>query len=287
MSALSRFGLVTTGLLLAAGVMVSGTAASAAEGVPYTDNDVAGSIAFCDAQGHQVTGGRLDDLPFAAFVVSNFAPPAPYNKANAVGTWLTAYQPREGVAPGDWSGEQMTASSFYSDPRFPKAEVLPQDISLRQIVGDFPPQWDGFVQLRMYVKVDNEPVYSQRYPAADIKVAGDTWKLVRGGGVSCTTTGTARSIAHTLIPQELTSSPSTGDAGSKSSIAAGGNGSDGVNGSAGANGGNSGTHSSAKTSSKSGNSWLLPLFVVGAAAVVGGGLFGYRRIFRRSLSPEN
>ena len=249
---------------------VSGSPARAAD-VPYTDPNASGAIGFCDAQGHEVKGGKLDATPFVAFTVGNFRPPAPYDTPGT-GAWLIAYQPRKGVDPGNWSGEQLTASSTYTKPDFPKIEMLAQDVTMRQIVEDYPPQWDGLLQLRMYVKAVNQPAYSARYPAADIRISGDSWNLVRGGGVSCTASGTATSRAHLLIPTQLTSSPASLSGGSRTPPATGTESS-----------GDTGDHPQTRASSRSGSSvstrsaWLVPVALIALGGASWAGVVALRK----------
>jgi len=252
--------------------VVSGTAQAAS--VPYTDAHSKGSIGFCDANGHEVTSGKITDRPFAPFVVSGFRPPAPYDQPGAT-TWLIAYQPRKGVDPGNWSGFQLTASSTYTVPAYPKAEVLPQDRTLSQAVNSYPPQWDGLLQLRMYFKANNEPVASGEYPSADVRISGDQWTLVRGGGVSCTKSGEAQSVARSLIPDKLTTTPgiaaSDGPPATSSADA-----------SAGIDGGSTGPQTKLATASSTsaGGPWILSAVAAGFVAIVGAGLFRARKKLR-------
>jgi len=209
----------------------------------------------------------------AAFAVSNYRPPAPYDRPNT-GAWLLALQPRQGNDPGEWSGEQMTATSTYTNPNFPKAEVLATDITLEQVVHDFPPKWDGLVQLRMYVKTADDPTYLLHYPTADIKISGNTWTMVRGGGVTCTGSGTASSIIHGIILPQSAQESSAATGSSASSGAPKGS-------SGGKPSSDNVTTSASHKSNDVGRSWLLPTVAMGVLLLVGGAIAGRKRLFGR------
>ena len=49
-----------------------------------------------------------------------------------------------------------------------------------------PPYWDGLYELRMFFTSPDKAPWTSSYPAAVIKVTGNTWTLVQGGGSSCT-----------------------------------------------------------------------------------------------------
>ena len=183
--------LVGAALLLTAGPAV-------AQSAPYTDPMATGYIGFCDAHGHSVQSGSLDAIPFVAKAISSTGVKAPYN-APGSSAWLNAYQPRQGVTPPEWSGEQLISASLFSTAAHPAVVGTKGDISLRQFVQDAPPQWDGFVQLRMYVKAPTTPYDALHYAATDIQVSGNSWHVVRGGTVSCSA-GTGKSIGALLAP---------------------------------------------------------------------------------------
>jgi hypothetical protein len=188
---------IVLGLLgVVSSVLVGAGAAAASTGVPYVDNRVAGSIGLCDEKGQPLTHGSVDTKPFVWKAVDATAAPAPYNGNGATAT-LYAYQPRQGVDPGEWSGEQLSASSRFSDPAHPAAALTGLDDSLSAFLGDFPPQWNGLVELRIYLGAPNEPPYSQTYDAANIAINGSNWKLVGGSPVSCDS-GSAVSLEQVL-----------------------------------------------------------------------------------------
>jgi uncharacterized membrane protein YgcG len=189
---------VALGLALLGTAVGTGAAGAATPGVPYTDPDVTGYIGLCDQAGHQVTSGSLAAAPFAYRAVSSQAAPAGYNGASRTAT-LAAYLPMQVLPPGDWSGEQLTATSRYTNPAHPMTAGTTADESLQTFVADFPPEWDGFVQIRMFLGAANQPALTTRYPALDIQVTGSTWTAVGGGPVDCNS-GTSESLETIVLP---------------------------------------------------------------------------------------
>jgi len=198
-----------TGWVVAMGMVLMGMAgttgsAGAAPVVPYTDPSVVGSIGLCNQAGQQITSGSIDTTPFAWRAVSTQAAPSPYNNSTRTAI-LSAYQPIQGLPPGDWSGDQLTASSRYTNPANPMAAATKGDDSLKDVVEDFPPKWNGFIQLRMYLGAADEQADTLHYPALDIQVTGDTWAAVGGATVNCNS-GTAESIESIVLPKTSSSS---------------------------------------------------------------------------------
>jgi hypothetical protein len=161
-------------LLAPAAVVLLAAAPAYAESVPFTDRNATGGITLCDAQGSISTSGRVD-LPLGATVVGGTAAVAPYDK-NTPSATLVAYQPRRSVEPGEWSGQGMTGLSRYSNPKHPMVEILPQDYTIRGFVDAYPAQWDGLVQLRIYLRALNQPTKNDTYAATTLKVTGGTWR---------------------------------------------------------------------------------------------------------------
>lgn len=266
-----------TSLLVAlAAVAALPSLAVAAPGVPYHDDRVAGHLAFCDGHGRALTGGPLTDAPFAAKVVSDVVPPGADDPQT--GAFVLAYQPRQGVAPGAWSGEQLTASSTYTDRRHPSAEVTYGDVTLLQASQDYPPQWDGLLQLRMYTKAPQQPVYSARYAAADVRITGGRWQVVDPVALPCTS-GTATSVARVLAPESVASPRPSGrpaqaaaraTAPSPSPTARAGSQAPAATGRQTAEQGPHGTGG--------GSRWVLPVSLLAVALAAGGGLLGWRRL---------
>ena len=131
---------------------------------------------------------------------------------------LSAYLPMQGLPPGDWSGEQLTASSQYSNPQSPMAQATAKDEPLEDFVQDYPPGWDGFIQLRLYLGAPDEPSYVQHYPVLNLEISGDTWTAVGGGPVNCSA-GNAESLETAVAPPSTTTTVSSSGGGGKASTA--------------------------------------------------------------------
>jgi hypothetical protein len=175
-----------------------GVPAAASAAVPYHDPSADGYLGLCDAQGHQITSGSIDTTPFAWRAVSSTPAQGLYAGPTRTAV-LMAYQPIDGLASSDWSGDQLTASSRYSNTANPMAAATGGDESLAGFMTEYSPKWDGILQLRMYLGASNEAVYSLHYPALDIQVTGKTWHALDGGQVNCKS-GTAESIESVLLP---------------------------------------------------------------------------------------
>jgi hypothetical protein len=173
-------------------VLTGATAVGADPTVPYTDPNAVGYIGLCNQAEQQITSGTLSTTPFVWRAVSSQPAPAQYNGADGTAI-LSAYLPMLGLPPGDWSGEQLTASSRYSNPQSPMAQATAKDVPLQDFIEDYPPKWDGFVQLRLYLGATNQPAYVQHYPVLNLEISGDTWTAVGGGPVNCSA-GSAESL---------------------------------------------------------------------------------------------
>jgi hypothetical protein len=207
---------------------VGAPAASAGSAaVPYTDPRSVGFIGLCNSAGQQITTGSISTRPFVVRAVDSKPAAAPYNATGRTAT-LYAYQPREGLPPGAWSGEVMTAAGRYSSPAHPMTAGTPLDDSLADFMSDYPLSWNNLIQLRMYLGAPNEPIDSVSYPTINLKVTGKTWKVVGASGkVSCTA-GSSVSVETILLPSSqlhpsssASQSSSGKPTGGKSSTAAG------------------------------------------------------------------
>ena len=195
-----------SGLALLCSTGLAGVAAASSL-APFTDPSAVGYIGLCNLAGHQITGGNVNTTPFAWRAVSSEPARAPYNNAWRTAI-LLAYQPRQGLPAGEWSGDELTASSRYSNPTHPMVAATGGDDSLEEFIQEFHPVWDGYLELRIYLGTQNAEVYSVRYPALAIKVTGDTWHAVGGGPVNCHS-GTAESLESIVLPKSKTALPST------------------------------------------------------------------------------
>jgi len=199
--------LVTLAVVSAALIApVLGASAAAADTLPFSDPAVAGRITLCDKNLKPLTSGDIRKEPFVWRAVSDVPTTGAYFTSSGMAT-LYAFQPREKVPPAEWTGKQLTATSVYTNAKVPMVQSVPNDIALRDFVS-VAPLWDGLVQLRIFLSNDGVPVQSKPYAAAVIKVTGTTWKLVSGGGGSCTD-GKAVSVATLLLtPSQTGASPS-------------------------------------------------------------------------------
>ena len=175
---------------LAAGVvLVAGVVIWRIQGqdvtVPYDDPQAVGLLTLCSADGEAVTEGKVGDQPFAAFVLGDTGLPAEVEPTGAVAT-LYAYQPREGVAAGEFSGAPLTAAGALGDPARPGVRVTEDVWTVDDFVTAFPADLDGFVQLRLVLGTPEAGTLTENpYDTADLRVDGDRWELVRGGSASC------------------------------------------------------------------------------------------------------
>ena len=183
-SALARVALLIAAACAFAAASLLGIAHAAASSAPPADPSAKGYIGFCDRSDHQITGGSINDVPFVWKAVSSQAPPTKY-LGNGQSALMSIYQLRPDTSPADWSGEQMTADSYFTTPRAPAAIATTKDDSLASLMHDFPPKQDGLYQLRMFFGKVNYGTYSQTYPATYIRVQGDRWSVASGGAVDC------------------------------------------------------------------------------------------------------
>jgi hypothetical protein len=202
MSSVKTISRLAATLVVAASALsvTSAATAHAAGAVPWTDSSVTGFLGLCDSHGHPVTSGSVDSAPFVTRAVSSVAAPSPYGEPGRTAA-LYAFQPRQDLAPGEWSGDMLTASTRYTNPSHPMAEATGGDLSLADFDSEFPPSWDGLVQLRLYLGAPGQPPQTISYASTTIKVTGSTWTVVSGGNVSCTS-GQATSIESLLLPKK-------------------------------------------------------------------------------------
>ena len=179
---------------------------AASTALPYKDPDAVGSIGLCDAHGHQVTSGSVNSAPFAWRAVSTSPAPGPYAGPTRTAV-LMAYQPIQGLAPPDWSGDSLTAASRYSNPSNPMAAATGADESLAGFMTEGTPR-NGTASCSSACTSTppTSPSYSLHYPALDIQVKGNTWHALDGGPVDCNA-GTVVSIESILLPASTLKTP--------------------------------------------------------------------------------
>jgi hypothetical protein len=207
-----RAGRIRTAVSIAA-LMVAGMsvgvpfAAASTSGVPFKDTNIDGSLTFCNRANQPVTSGSLDTVPFVWKVISSSPAPHRYRGGRGRAT-LTAYQPIQYVQPGDWSGGELTGSSAFSNPSHPVVQATNADAPLLGFVQSYPPHWQGLEEIRMIFSGVNLPQDIAPYPAAIIRISGNTWTMVSGGGGSCTA-GQGVSDETKLLPKSKLATPET------------------------------------------------------------------------------
>lgn len=169
--------------------------------VPFTDPSQVGSLTLCNPHEQPITSGSLLTIPFVWRAVSSARVPAGYTRAT-----LDLFQPIQHVDPEDWTGYQLTDDAAFSSSAHPMAQATYADAPLIWPDHSMPPYWDGLYQLRMVFSSPNKQPWTFSYPTAVIKVTGNAWALVQGGGSSCTD-GTAESVESLLLPKSETAVP--------------------------------------------------------------------------------
>jgi hypothetical protein len=271
-----RVASVVAGTVMLATATLAGAAPAGAEQpVPFTDPLQQGLITLCSASGQRVTSGTLDEMPFVAKAVSSSAAPAGYRSGLAT---LYAYQPIQYVDPGNWSGEQLTGSTYFSNPAHPGAAATPSDEPLISFTGGYPLHWDGLLQLRLLYTAPNAQPYGGGYPAAVLRVSGNRWTVVQGGNTPCNVTKTRSLETIALRKSQYDPHPSITKAGVGPGAKGGAGGGPSTSGA-------SGSSNDSTSASTSGDS--QPVFGSGARLGIGLGvlaslaLFGGMMLWRR------
>lgn len=173
---------------LAAGVLLLSTVLAQpaqADSVPFADPHAQGQIGLCDNNGQPIQNGSTINHPFVVAAGSSVAAPSGYSDSKGAKATLYAFQPRQDVDPGQWSGFQLTGSSAYADDQHPLVSGTNLDPSLKDFVTAFPAKWDGLVELRFYYTAPNTVSSHRSYPAAVLRVQGNQWTLVQGAQLNC------------------------------------------------------------------------------------------------------
>jgi hypothetical protein len=258
-----------------------------ADALPYTDPGSVGRLTLCDVTGRSVTSGNIHVKPFVWRAVGSAPGDGVYRTSPGRTATLFAYQPIKDVDPTLWNGEFLTGSARYTNPSEPMAASTAVDPTLADFLRDYPPKWDGLVELRLFLGAPLNPTVTQTYSASSIRVSGDTWQLVDGGSASCSS-GTASSselrlpaVAKLGTPRANATTAGPTKPGAKSSAAdAAGLPANGAATGSSAVGGEGSVASSAH-SSEGGLSWL---WVVAGALLLGGGGVAWWR-FRPRVGP--
>jgi Bacterial Ig-like domain (group 3)/WxL domain surface cell wall-binding len=208
-------------LAVAAGLLAGSGGAALAAAPPWEpDASSIGGLTFYDAAGNQITGGNVNDAPFATYVLAGTAGRAGDNKATLFG-----YLPKNGVAIGAWTGEAISGSTTYPNASAPAplgSSALPLvtqtsgDETIAQLAGDLPntatDTYQGLYQLRLKTSGPNLPV-GATYDSADILISGSTWSVVYPAIVATPTTTSLSTVpgspqnAGTSVTLNATVSP--------------------------------------------------------------------------------
>ena len=194
-------GLLAAALTAGAGVVVAlgGPAAGDPAPLPWrtgagADPDAVDQLTFHDASGAVVTGGNIDDAPFAAFASASSALRAGDQLAT-----LFAYTPRSDAQPGAWTGLQLTAPTDDAHTTVPSAlagdpvvALTGSDTTLAQYLGGFANTsttagYQGVYELRLRTSAPGRSVTAS-YAVADIVVDGNTWRVAGTEAGAATTT---------------------------------------------------------------------------------------------------
>jgi hypothetical protein len=189
--------IVLTGLISQLAGMAG---ASASTSSPPADPQAVGSITLCAQNGQQITSGSLTTKPAVWRAIGATAAPKEYAK-NGTAT-LLAFQPRPGVVPGEWSGEQLTGSGLYSNPGHPIATATVIDESLATYLRDYPLSAAGLIQLRIYLGAPNVPAYTLLYDATYLRVKNGSWTQLDPGPADCGTAGKSISDETLTLPKK-------------------------------------------------------------------------------------
>lgn len=162
-------------------------AALASAAPPYEPDTVnqLGTLAFYDAAGSQISSGSTTADPFYTYAVASSDDPI------AANTKATLYGclPKNGVAPGGWTCEQLSGSTTFPvtgagvpagisglGTHRPVNTGAAGDTTLNQLAQDLPntatDAYQGLYQLRL-----KTPGNSQFW-AADVQLTGSTWSQV-------------------------------------------------------------------------------------------------------------
>lgn len=168
------------------GLLILGAAPASGAGKPTVPTDASrhGYVGLCDEKGDNVSGGSVRSKPFVWRAVASSRPPAQYQGRgqNAV---LAIYQVQSALPAVNWSGNALTAATFYRRAASPTAQATYADGSLAGFERAFPPAAGGLYELRMSFGKADYGLYATTYPATFIQVSGGRWHVVDGGTVRC------------------------------------------------------------------------------------------------------
>jgi hypothetical protein len=177
--------LAAVGGLTAALALAGGQAPALAGPLPFHDQYAVGGVGFCSAAGHEIYSGSIYAKPFAPVAVATAKAPNDLSSPGRKAV-LYAFQPRQYLDPSLWNGNPLSADSSYSNPNVPMVGSTNLDPSLAVFLAEYPPYWDGYVEMRIFDGHIGGPYDTSAYPATIIQVRGDTWKALDEPKVSCT-----------------------------------------------------------------------------------------------------
>ena len=278
---------LTLGVLSATAPMATASVTHSGFKVPFTDPYIHGSLTFCNRNGQPITSGSLYTAPFAWKTIASTPAPAGYHNSAGRAS-LYAYQPIQFVDPGNWSGILLTAGSSFTNPNHPVVQATNADQPLLGFTQAYPPRWDGLVEMRMLFTGVNKPELQSPYPAAILRISGNSWTLVKGGGGSCSQGQGVSMETKTLPKKELAKPqkvvPAGKSAGTGSSAAAGSH-SSGGSGTGGQSSGSSAAARLAASDSSAGISGTAVAgIVLGALAIAWAAIGVIARRRRRAAS---
>ncbi|GAA3194588.1 LPXTG cell wall anchor domain-containing protein [Dactylosporangium siamense] len=204
----NRLTVAAVVLAAAAALTTTGCSADKPAAVPYTDSRSAGGIVLYGKDGKPATTGKTADKPFVAKAIAQAKAPEPYDRDGRKAT-LLAFLPRKDADPTQWHGRFLTGASAYPDAAHPTVVAPAEAGSLAEFLDVYPTQWDGLVQLRIYLGVPGEETLTTSYATADIRVSGGTWTVVRGGStkaagrIGAAMAGAAVMDGETGVPIEV------------------------------------------------------------------------------------
>ncbi|MGD0883238.1 MAG: Ig-like domain-containing protein, partial [Acidimicrobiales bacterium] len=224
--------LALTAVLVGSGALAAGVAGAPVAGAtssapPWETTGVnygsVGGLELFNSSGDPITGGNVSDQPIAAYVEGSNAIRSGDTKATLYG-----YLPVNGVAPGNWNGEAMSASTTFPNASAPSplnTSTLPvvtggsTDESVATLESDFPNHdssddgYAGMYQLRLKTSAPGHPG-NTTYDSADILVSGSTWSLVYPTTLTTSTLtttpatpvtpGTSVQVTDTVSPSDAT-----------------------------------------------------------------------------------
>jgi hypothetical protein len=193
MSRLATLLVLLAGVTVAFFAAASTPASSTANAPPWeSDPNALGSLTFYDANGHEVTGGSIDDHP-AAFYIAASGPGRPGD--SLAQTWLST--PQVGTDPSNWSKDVMSGATTYPNTSAPAniaalttpvASPTTLDLSIADYISEFPntlttPGYQNLYEFRVYTSGPTQGA-GRSYYRADISVTMDptlstgTWSVV-------------------------------------------------------------------------------------------------------------